>query len=599
MASWYSDFTISDGPAHMQDAIIRPQHHHSAVRIGVLLVVAWTVVSYAFGEELPTHPEEQVVERAKGAWESGAITPALDILEQGIQDYPQALVLQKLRGDILATFRGPGEAVQAYETVLTKMPAALNVRWAKWSVLVRSGQGAEAIAELQRMAPVDVKNPLIHLRLAQELRKLDRLEESLESYKKAVELVPDLLGWRLALARARFDVLDYQGAKDDVQDVLHKIPAGSPLELPARNLLSQINKTSIDRGRRFIPVLTRDMTEAQRKEWASLRAEAWGLFSMGHYQEAEPIYQRLLILNPNDPLATHQLGLILMQLGRCKDALAVFGKMSNLDSDDEGYADTVFRIGQCLTELEQWEDAYVHFRTLYDTAVEFEEANRNVPLPPDMRVLDKKKIARWLEKVQPHVPELAQLADMEAANRAQQETANRGTTMTAEDLYTQAIELFKPEKPLDQQAALVGRDADFSWFHFVIPASKVMRDDFPTGAHEFIPLDPGDSFPTTQREIYLVFRLVSTSFDAVPLTGRCALETSETNGDPHAVAQDRVMTTMSDQSGYFMLSPPKTGWSPGLYHCGLYAGEQVSANTLADEVRFRIVEPAGSLPQRS
>ena len=583
----------------MQDAIIRPKNHHGAVLIGVLLVVAWTVVSYAFGEDLPTHPEEQVVERAKGAWESGAITPALDILEQGIQDYPQALVLQKLRGDILATFRGPGEAVQAYEAVLTKMPAALNVRWAKWSVLVRSGQGAEAIAELQRMAPVDVKNPLIHLRLAQDLRKLDRLEESLESYKKAVELAPELLGWRLALARARFDVLDYQGAKDDVQDVLHKIPAGSPLELPARNLLSQINKTSIDRGRRFIPVLTRDMTEAQRKEWASLRAEAWRLFSTGHYQEAEPIYQRLLILNPNDPLATHQLGLTLMQLGRCKDALVVFGKMSNLDSDDEDYADTVFRIGQCLTELEQWEDAYVHFRTLYDTAVEFEEANRNVPLPPDMRVLDKKKIARWIEKVQPHVPEFAQLADMEAANRAQQETANRGKTMTAEDLYTQAIELFKPEKPLDQQAALVGRDADFSWFHFVIPASKVMRDDFPTGAHEFIPLDPGDSFLTTQREIYLVFRLVSASFDAVPLTGRCTLEASETNGEPHAVAQDRVMTTMSDQSGYFMLSPPQTGWSPGLYHCGLYAGEQVSANTLADEVRFRIVGPAGSLLQRS
>lgn len=583
----------------MQDVNIRLKRHHAAVLIGALLVVAWTVASYAFGEHLPTHPEEQVVERAKDAWESGAITPALDILEQGIQDYPQALMLQKLRGDILATFRGPGEAVQAYETVLTKMPAALNVRWAKWSVLVRSGQGAEAIAELQRMALVDVKNPLIHLRLAQELRKLDRLEESLESYQKAVRLVPDLLAWRLALARARFDVLDYQGAKDDTQDVLHKIPAGSPLELPARNLLSQINKTSIDRGRRFIPVLTRDMTEAQRKEWASLRAEAWRLFSTGHYQEAEPIYQRLVILNPNDPLATLQLGLTLMQLGRCKDALAVFGKMSNLDSDDEDYADTVFRIGQCLTELEQWEDAYVHFRTLYDTAVEFEEANRNVPLPPDMRVLDKKKIARWIEQVQPHVPELAQLADQEAANRVQQETANRKKAMTAEDLYTQSIEVFKPEKPLDQQAALVGRDADFSWFHFVIPASRVMRDDFPTGAHEFIPLDPGDSFPTTQREIYLVFRLVSASFDAVPLTGRCTLETPETTGEPRAVAQDRVMTTMSDQSGYFMLSPPKTGWSPGLYHCGLYAGEQTSANTLADEVRFRIVEPAGSLPQRS
>ena len=86
----------------------------------------------------------------------------------------------------------------------------------------------------------------------------------------------------------------------------------------------------------------------------------------------------MLALNPNDALANHQLGLTLMQLGRCKDALTVFGKMSNLDPSDEDYADTVFRMGQCLVELEQWEDAFVHFQTLYDAAVEFEETNKNV-----------------------------------------------------------------------------------------------------------------------------------------------------------------------------------------------------------------------------
>jgi hypothetical protein len=145
----------------------------------------------------------------------------------------------------------------------------------------------------------------------------------------------------------------------------------------------------------------------------------------------------------------------------------------------------------------------------------------------------------------------------------------------------------------------MGRDADFSWFRFVIPAGKVMRDDFPSGAHEFIPVNPGDSFPATQQEIYLVFGLVSASFDAVPLTGRCVLETSEMSGETRAVAQDRVMTTMNDQSGYFMLSPPKAGWAPGLYHCGLYTGEQTSADTLVDEVRFRIIEPARSTTQGS
>jgi tetratricopeptide (TPR) repeat protein len=567
--------------------------------VGVLIVLTLTAGSFAFAEDPLLHPEEQIAERVKGAWESGAINPALDILDQGIQDHPDALMLQKLRGDILATFRGPDEAVQAYETILAKVPAALDVRWAKWSVLARSGQGAEAIEELRRMALVDAQNPLIHLRLAQDLRKLDRLEESLDSYKKTVELVPDLLGWRLALARARFDVLDYQGAEDDVQDVLHKVPAGSPLELPARNLLSQINGTSIDRGRRFDPVLNKDMTGAQRKEWAAIRAEAWKLFSTGHYQEAEPIYQRMLALNPNDALANYQLGLTLMQLGRCKDALAVFGKLSNLDPNDEDYADTVYRMGQCLTELEQWEDAFVHFQILYGAAVEFEKNNKDVQLPPDARVLDKQKIARWLEKVRPHVPELAQMTDDEAKDRAVSDDSSPVEISPEEELYKKAAERFKPQKPLDQQASLMGRDADFSWFRFVIPAGKVMRDDFPSGAHEFIPVNPGDSFPATQPEIYLVFGLVSASFDAVPLTGRCVLETSEMSGETRAVAQDRVMTTMNDQSGYFMLSPPKAGWVPGLYHCGLYTGEQTSADTLVDEVRFRIIEPARSTTQGS
>ena len=578
----------------MQDTVVRPRSHSYALLLAVPLVATLTMGPCAFAEESPSRSEEQVAEHAKAVWESGAINPALDILDQGIQDHPHALTLHKLRGDILATSRGPREAVEAYETVLARTPTALDVRWAKWSVLTRSGQGEESIAELGRIARVDVQNPLVHLRLAQELRKLDRLEESLESYKKAVELAPGMLGWRLTLARARFDVLDYQGAEGDVQYVLHKVPPGSPLELPAKNLLSQINGTSIDRGRRFDPVLTRDMTGAQRKEWASIRADAWRLFSTGRYQEAEPIYQRMLALNPNDALANYQLGLTLMQLGRCKDALTVFGKISNLDPSDEDYADTVFRMGQCLVELEQWEDAFVHFQTLHDAAVEFEEHNKNVQLPPDTRVLDTKKIARWLENVRPHIPELAKLKADETADRVPSGDPLPPTVSPEEDLYARATELFKPQKPLDTRASLMGRDADFSWFRFVIPASKVVRDDFPTGAHEFIPLNPGDSFPTTQQEIYLVFGLVSASFDAVPLTGRCFLETSEMTGEQRAVAQDRVMTTMNDQSGYFMLTPPKTGWTTGLYHCGLFAGEQTSADTLVDEVRFRIIAPTRS-----
>lgn len=530
---------------------------------------------------------EHIAEQAKGAWESGASTAALELLGQGIQEYPEASTLHKLRGDILSTVRDPKEAIQAYDQALAAAPMAVSVHWAKWGLFVRGGQGIDAIAALQKIVPIEPSNPLIHWRLALELRKLDRLEESLESYKRAVELNPDLLGWRLALARARFDVLDYAGAEADLQYVLEHVSPGSPLELPARNQLAQLFE-SMDRGRRFKRVLTPDATADQLKEWASLRSDAWKLFEDGRYKEVEPVYRKLLELNPSDPVATYQLGLTLMQLNRCEEALDVFGNLANLNPKEEDYTDTIYRMGQCYVELERWEDAFVHFQILYDTAVEFEEANKGIAIPAGTRVLAKDKIARWLEKVKPHVPELVKLREEEV--KREKELRARTPALSEEAFYAKAIEKITPQKTLETGAAIAGRDADFSWFRYVIPAGKVLRDDLPTGAHEFIPLNPGDTFPSTQAEIYLVFKLVSDSFDAVPLTAQCSLETREMKEDPHTAVQDHVMTAMNDRSGYFLLTPPKAGWTPGFYRCGLFAGEQTSAYSYVDEVRFRIVE---------
>ena len=577
-------------PAHRQPAAVRLWSRSIAGLLGVPLTALFLLSPLAFAEERPAPSAEQVAQQAKALWESGAVSSALDLLDQSLHNHPQALALHKLRGDILATSRGPQLAVQAYDAVLAGNSTALDVRWAKWSVLVRWGQAEESLAELQRIAQIDAQNPLAHLRLAQELRKLDRLEDSLESYKQAVALRPDLLGWRLALARARFDVLDYDGANGDVQEILNNAPPGSPLELPARTLLSLIEGTSTERGRRYARVLTPDATEAQLKEWAFLRGEAWRHFEAGRYQEAEPIYRRMLVLNPMDPTATYQFGLTLMQVGQCKEALTIFRKLSDLDTTDEDYTDSVFRMGQCLVELERWEDAFVHFQILYETAVEFEEANKGMALPPGTRVLDKGKLGKWLDKVRPHVPELAQLQhETPVAVIPAGDPAHSGEA-AAEDLFAKALDRVKPQKTLETGAALMGRDSDFSWFRFVIPAGKVMRDDFPTGAHDFIPLNPGDSFPANQQDIYLVFGLVGASYDAVPLTAQCFLETSEGTGRQSPVVQDQAMTTMNDQSGYFMLSRPGTGWIPGLYRCGLFAGEKTSAYNHVDEVRFRIIE---------
>jgi tetratricopeptide (TPR) repeat protein len=537
--------------------------------------------------------DRKIIDRAKTDWESGAIAPALEALDQGIEANPEALTLHKLRGDILATSRASQEALQAYDSVLGRQPTALDVRWAKWSLLVRSGRGDESIEELRRIASIDTKNPLIYFRLARELRKLDRLEDSLDSYKQAVALAPEMHAWRLALARARFDVLDYEGAASDVQYVLDHLPPDSPLELPANTLVTVFHGHSQDRGRRFDPVFTpKDITPDQLKQWALMRADAWRLFVAGRYREAEPMYRKLLELNPRDPSATHQFGLTLMQLGKCEEALPVFGKVSDLDPTEDQYADIVFRMGQCLVELERWEEAFMHFHQLHEQAVLFELQNKDNALPPGTRVLDKKKIQRWLDKVRPHIP--AEMAALETALASESPPAlaraGPETGPTKEEV-DEVVNRLKPEPALDTGGTLAGRDADFSWFRFVIPAAKVMRDDLPTGQHDFIPLNPNDSFPTTQTEIFLVFRLVSDSYDAVPLATQCFLEPSEAMGHPRIMAQDQVLMAMSDQSGFFRLAAPERGWTPGLYRCGLFAGERTSAYTQADEVRFRIIPP--------
>ncbi len=559
---------------------------------------------------------ERIAHRAEVAWLDGAPARALQLLDNGIQAHPDTMTLHVLRGHILATTsRRYQDAIDTYDAVLKKNPQDMDVRWAQWSVFLRSGQEEQAVAALRRMAGLDADNPLLPLRVARALRALDRLEESLTWYEKAVAMAPNMPGWRLALARARFDILDGPGARDEVERVLTMVTPGSPEEDAARSLMSVIYGATKERGRRFEPIFTPDGSVAgERKAWAAIRAQAWRLFEAGRYEEVEPLYRKILTLNPGDYSATHELGMTLLHLGRCEEAVATFEGLSAMKPSDEVYADAFFRIGQCLVQLERWTDALPYFEVLLDAAVDFEERTRDAPPKAGLRVLDKHKLTAWVAKVKQHLAE----QDGPRINGnagAGENSVNAGAgadpdpaaapAMTEEALYRRIADAtLRPARQIDTRVSLMGRDADFSMFRYVIPARRVMRDDRPTGTHDFIPIQPHDTFPAAQEEIYLVFGLVTAAYDEVPLGAECFPETAGAAGKPRAaarrvpVAQDQVITGMGDQSGYFLLSAPDTGWTPGLYRCGLFAGGETSAYTHADEVRFRITPGPHSRARR-
>ncbi|MFO0773934.1 MAG: tetratricopeptide repeat protein [Nitrospiraceae bacterium] len=557
----------------------------------MLMGLALGAVQSGLAAEQTTATVHDTIRRTNQLWDRGTPGSALELLDQALRSDPRSTPALKLRGDIQSAIRRQADAVESYRRALDSdiTPTGIReTRWALWSLLLRTGKADEAASLLKTIATADPHNPITHLRLAQDLRKIDRLEDSLDAYARATEAAPSLLSWRLGLARARFDLLDYQGAERDIQYVLDQAAPDSLLLVPAHNLMTALY-SSQERGRRFERSPATDATPERLREWAEVRGDAWQHYSTGRFAEAEPLLRKTLALNPKDPTATYQLGVTLMQLDRCDDALPLLRRVTAHDGQEEAAADALFRQGQCLMRLERFEESYVQFHQLYVAAVEFEVATRGTTLPPDARVLDKAKIQRWLDQVRPHVEAFAAGIDTEMQETTPTRAAAAAPTLTEEEALRRAMDRLKPQEVVDARAPLLGRDTDFSWFRFVIPSAKVVRDDSPTGAHEYIPINPEDTFPSTQGPIYLVFALVTTPMEEIPLTARCFVELPEA-GD--VLVQDRVAVSMNDQTGYFHLTPTKDGsaaqWRPGLYRCGLYAGERISAYNHVDEVRFRI-----------
>ncbi len=581
--------------------------------IGTMALLFFAYPSFVCAQGNATDSEETVVTHATEAWIDGSPMEALHSVEEGLHNNSHSLPLRKLRGDIRATIRQNQEALADYETILQENPEALAVRWAKWSILTRMGQADLAIAELQHIAERAATNPLSSLRLAQELRKLDRLEESVQWHQKAVELVPEMSGWRLNMARALFDVLEYDEARKAVQHVLQTVPPGSPVEMAARNLLMITYGATKERGRRYQPIFSPEGSAEDRKRWGLIRHQGWEHFAKGRFREAEPILRELFALKPTDHRITYELGSTLMELGQHKEAITLLQKSIELGPTSGSYSeiflDSIFRIGQSLVALKRWEDALLHFEILQEIATippEILNATRPtenepptldpdsgenidaLPATPSGKIIDQEKLDFWLDTIWQHLPK-----PEKPTQDANEILPAADPSEVPPDYYTNlAAKKFKPDDLFHTRASLMGRDADFSWFRFVIPAGRVMRDNLQAGNHEFIPIDSNDTFHTTQEEIYLVFALVTASYDAIRLTTECYLETSPITWGEAPLVKDQVVMSTNEQSGYFALTPPKSGWTAGLYRCGLFVGDTVSAYTQSDEVRFRMVQPS-------
>lgn len=548
--------------------------------IGLLVCGVGLFPPSAKGEDLSA-----VLAEAEDFVHQNTLYLALERLREAARLAPGDYRIPKLRGDVLMSFRRNEEAVAAYREAAVLGPEALDVHWALWALLDRMGAHHQALASLKDIARLDPDNPLAHLRLAKGLSQVDRLEEAVLSYRRAVDLAPDHLGMRLQFARALYDVLDSAEAWRQVDLVLARAEPGSPEWASAKDLLSHLRGESYDKGRRFDPSQTlRKLpwyTERNLKQAVLARGEAWQLMEQSRYADAEAALRKALGFNPQDHRAIYDLGRVLMELGRYEDAIASFQQGIELTKFAEFYPDSVFQIGRCLAKLGRWREAMAQFERVLEIRDWRHEDFYALNFP------DLAKVQEALDEARQHVPVAEH--DSDAVTPAIGERQGPEPYEYPIPPLANGHKLVEPI-PIAAELAPIVTETVRGAFRQVTTARDMIQDDLQTGLHEFIPVNPTDTFRSDQPEIYVVFQLTTNqeNFD-LKLSSRWIAEWATGLPPNTVVGTDEVLLGLNERSGYFRLARPESGWSPGLYRVDLYLGPQVSAYTHAGEVRFRIV----------
>lgn len=535
---------------------------------------------------IPTQAEpnqiQRNIERIQQLWSEGQIGLALTTVEEILTSASDDARLHKLRGDLLLLQRQNAAALTAYDRAIHLAPHGIEARWAKWSLLARMGDGAKAIQELEHLTEAEPTNPVLRYRLGNALRREDRLEEAIPVYWDSVALAPGQLRWHLTLARTMYDVLRNNDARVIVNHVLTEAAPGSSVHAGAQRLLAIVDGGTTDKGRRSKPFGATREGASRNREWALTRGHAWALMKKEQFQEAEPVLRQVMAIKPDDHRAHYDLGKTLMALNRYTEAIHAMKQSITLSPDGDIYPDAIFRIGQCLAQLSQWDEARKHF----DRVLAIEHWRREPIYSMTFPHLHKVESART-EAIE-HATRMNQLTTDTLVPPNPEEPDSSGVVTDANQLTPQHQLV---SSPLSYRDATIGRDSFRAWFSHIIPAEAVERDDIQTGAHDFLPLNPRDTFHPDDPEITLVFGVLLPSYDAIQLTAEYVLEPGSMGSPQSPLGRDTVELTNNEQSGYFVLHAPEEGWPVGIYRVDLFMGDQVSAATHVDEVWFRIVEP--------
>lgn len=537
--------------------------------------------------EQPTEEVHRLLLETEELLEEFQFLATLNQLDEAIQHVPASPRLHKKRGDVLMILGHNQEAVTAYHQALDLAPQFLECHWALWALVNRLGLNTEeALQALFHIAELDPHNPLAQLHVARKLRELQRFEESVIYFRRAVTVEPTQFAYRLFLARALFDIREINAALTEVDGVLSQASPNSPVWVTAQNLSQTLHGGTVDMGSRteFFETIKQPYGQEGKdyKRWALTRGKGWQLMAAGNYGQAESTWREVLILDPEDDLAHYNLGLTQIELGKFEEALTALQASFHHSKHPPFFPDAIFQVGHVLAKLGRWKEAHAQFEHLL-TIQDWKEQNFYAINFPDL-----KNIHAALEEARNQIGDVPQL---QAHNNTSMNISPPKSPLEKEiapNSLSDVSQIILEKGDISLRVLPLSVDVVRGWFRQLITAQSAIQDERQAGFHEYIPLDPGDTFSPNQPSIYLVFALTTPPADARTITTQWVAEKVEGIPPNTIVGTDAVLLELNDNTGYFFLDRPEGGWRVGTYRIDLFVGEKVSPYAHVADVRFRI-----------
>lgn len=210
-------------------------------------------------------------------------------------------------------------ATAVYDSVPRSDPAYHSAELGRANALELSGREDAAIEVLTQLAESHGHLPAVHIALADTLRKMERFEDAIGPYSKAIGLLgePQVTHWPVYFSRGiSYEQLDrWPEAEADFRKALELQPE-QPQVLNYLGYSYVEMQTNLDEA---LSMIERAVAGQPNSGYIT-DSLGWVLYRLGRYEEAVGHMERAVELMPIDPIINDHLGDVYWAVGRTREA---------------------------------------------------------------------------------------------------------------------------------------------------------------------------------------------------------------------------------------------------------------------------------------